>query len=207
MVSATDGWACGWGPTDARSFRWNDTAWTEVTYPSGRACQELSVVAADDVWAVGTGGTIAHFGGTSWVTVTSPVTYNLYALDMVAADDGWAVGANGTILNYDGTNWTIASSPTSELLSAIDMVSASDGWAGGTELLHYTGSSWVTNTTPVALGEDGRILDIDMVSSTEGWAVGEWGLIWHFTDGGGGYDWIWERLYVPLAVSNFLVRR
>ena len=207
MVSASDGWACGFGTTTGIVIRWNGTSWSEVTFPDDVSCEELSIVASDDVWSVGHDGAIAHFGGTSWVTTTSPITEHLFAVDMVDADEGWAVGEGGAILYYDGTDWSDETSPTTEHLFAIDMISADEGWAGGRELLYYDGTSWETATSPVPFHEFSWISDIDMESATEGWAVGQTNLLLQFTDTGGGFDSGWTEIFLPRLFAEFVSER
>jgi len=211
MVSASDGWACGSGPFGPRMLHWNGSAWSEVPYPSPASCLTLSVVDSDDVWAVGlnrSGGSISHFDGTEWLTVTSPVTQSLFSIDMVSATDGWAVGAWGTIVHYDGTAWNAVASPTTTDLSAVDMISASEGWAGGTDLIYFDGTSWVTTTVKLDHPDYNRIRDdfihdIEMVSSTEGWAVGQRNLLMRYTSGESAFSAIWDRLYLPRVFTGF----
>lgn len=66
----------------------------------------------DDLWAVGTSGTVLHFDGEEWVRQDVPTTEHLFAIhgqQGLSADriDVYAVGANGTILHWDGTSWSL----------------------------------------------------------------------------------------------------
>ncbi len=74
---------------------------------------------ANDVFAVGTSGTILHYDGNSWTQMSSTTENDLNALWGFAADNVYAVGDNGTVLNYDGNAWSAIERPTSENLNAI----------------------------------------------------------------------------------------
>lgn len=60
---------------------------------------------ADDIWAVGDGGTILHYDGMVWSAVSSGTTESLYGVWGNGRYDLWAVGDSGTILHFDGTSW------------------------------------------------------------------------------------------------------
>ncbi len=217
MYSSDSGVACGAiQGGGGRAIHWNSLFWQTRHMPTW-SCDGLSVLTPDDIWAVGQEGLIAHYDGTAWSAYTSPTTIDLRAIDMVSAEEGWAVGVDGVILHYTDTAWSIVTSPTTAHLHALDMVDSENGWAGGDELLRYDGGSWITVTTPVALGgshDHSKIIaDISMLSETEGWAVGTMNLIMRYTtESGGGlaeigeFDAIWERLYLPHVFSN-MVRR
>jgi hypothetical protein len=61
--------------------------------------------AADDVFAVGDGGTILHYDGADWRPMASGIGENLEAIWGVSGTDVFAVGTGGTILHYDGVDW------------------------------------------------------------------------------------------------------
>jgi hypothetical protein len=56
---------------------------------------------ANDIWAVGEGGTIVHFNGGAWSLVASPITEHLSAIWGTSADDVWVVGDKGTIVHLE----------------------------------------------------------------------------------------------------------
>ena len=66
---------------------------------------------AEDVWVVGTGGTILHWDG-AWTAVDSGTTEDLWGIWGATPDDVWAVGGSGfddataTLLHFDGTQWS-----------------------------------------------------------------------------------------------------
>ena len=102
MVSASDGWAVGYGGT---MLRWNGTDWSTVTSPTTTTIYSIFVVSADDVWIVGSGGMTIHWNGAYWSTVASPTAENLWSVHIVSSSDGWAVGEAGTIIQWTGTEW------------------------------------------------------------------------------------------------------
>jgi hypothetical protein len=79
--------------------RWTGTRWIDVDHPLAVALSGVHVVAADDVWAVGTnsiGTVIQHWDGTAWTYVPSPDPEDggeLDAIDGMGADELWASGA------------------------------------------------------------------------------------------------------------------
>lgn len=104
-------------------------------------------VSADNTWAVGERGGIAHFGAAGlprWELEPSIVSVDLHAIWGSASDDVWAVGDRGSVLHYDGTTWRAAAIelPTGRSdanLYAVWGSSAEDVWIGGDGvLLHRT---------------------------------------------------------------------
>jgi photosystem II stability/assembly factor-like uncharacterized protein len=112
--------------------------WTECASPSTFTLFDVTIVAADDAWAVGYSG-ILHWNGVTWTTIFPNVT--LYAVTTVA-DTGWAVGRNnetGTIMVRERTAWSSQRSPTGQALFAVADVSPREAWAVGASgvILHY----------------------------------------------------------------------
>jgi hypothetical protein len=162
MVSANDGWAVGnychfswvdgaptWD-TDSVIMRWNGSSWNEVSSPTYLTLDSVSMVSADDGWAVGMAGTIQRWNGSGWSWLGSPTNCDLFSVAMVSTDDGWAVGGGGShcpsqpsvILHWDGNTWSEITSPVSQRLNSATMISADEGWAVGEAgvILHYTNS-------------------------------------------------------------------
>ncbi len=147
-----------------------------------------------DAWAVGDGGTIAHWNGNSWSIVTSPTTDNLYSVVFNNATSGWAVGGTATkgdILHYNGT-WSIWTNISfSGFATTVDTINntlysvtvdsnGTNGWIVGAAglTLNWMGGTWyaLTNTSPNSLRS------VAMVhGSNEAWAVGDSGTILHWT--------------------------
>ena len=149
------------GATFNLTAAWNGTTWNVVPVPSlpggDNVLSGVAIVAADDVWAVGTGPSTApggggfalHWDGKEWTFVPVPFVTGgstLSAVAALAADDVWAVGirAGGLpqatsipwILHWDGSAWHEVAAPSlgnrSNHLVGIAAVSAQDIWAVGT---------------------------------------------------------------------------
>ena len=109
---------------------WNGTAWTamigDALGPGITTLNGVAMLAADDVWAVGSGSTTAggtpqtlieHWDGSAWTVSPSPSPGAdgnfLFDIAAVTASDIWAVGdqeqADGTfrtlIEHWDGSTW------------------------------------------------------------------------------------------------------
>jgi hypothetical protein len=105
--------------------------------------------AADDVWAVGRNGVMAHYDGKRWL-LSEPVTdYSLLAICGLSSSDIWVSG-DDVILHYDGTAWTIDLQDMFEQLPGISCRGVDDIWAAGITtdvqnalLRHWNGEKWV----------------------------------------------------------------
>ncbi|WP_146647248.1 hypothetical protein [Labilithrix luteola] len=120
--------------------------WIEVNTKLNTGLKGIHGTGKDDVWAVGAGGAIRHFGPGqhSWTIVDSPVTEDLNAVWAVAPDDAWIVGDRGTVLHYDGKVWTRAPVlwPRGEIPSLYGVWGSGphDVWTVGEGVvLHYEG--------------------------------------------------------------------
>jgi hypothetical protein len=159
----------------------------------------VSVVSADDAWAVtGPGGIesasvaadwILHWNGTTWTKLGYPgrvssgggVGVALEAVDALSASDVWAVGTGVTksadrlvAEHWNGTNWTETVLPGSDSAafqeSAVDADAASDVWAvAGQTIDHFNGTSW----TQVSVPDLNRVNDVAAVSPSDVWIVGQ----------------------------------
>ncbi len=180
MLSASDGWAVGWGTLQ----HWDGAAWSEVSSPTSRTLYGVDALAANDIWAAGDGGTIVRYIGGSWQSVPAPDTTWLTDVSMASSQLGYIVGNFGTILRWNGASWTkIANSPTSLTLRGVAVTRGAGqptGWAvgdGGT-ILRLRNGTWQALTGPT--GND--LFDVAVVSAAEAWAVGEHGVILRYTD-------------------------
>jgi alpha-tubulin suppressor-like RCC1 family protein len=169
-ASPDDLWAVG-SFSDGENFiallleHWNGTTWTFFAPPTEASTQfgeAVTVVSADDAWAVGDteGGTVsAHFNGTRWTQVATPIL---------------AIGAS-----------------PENILSGVTNAGADDIWASGYEnndsinlatpyLLHWTGKAWALRKVPTAGSEGSRLFGVTALSATDVWAAGAT----YQTDGG-----------------------
>ena len=113
--------------------------------PQGNRLFSLWGSSANDVFAVGTAGTIIHFNGTSWNQMSFDTDQYIYDVWGSSANDVFAVGMNETILHYDGSTWTqMASVSGFYNLEGVWDNSANDVFAVGTGgiILHYDGHTW-----------------------------------------------------------------
>ena len=165
-----------------------------MSYLSG-----LSIVAVDDIWAVGKSSLsgslyqtlVQHWDGNSWNLVSSPnfgtESNSLSAIAAVSANDIWAVGAYGAtdhplILHWDGAQWAIISAPVATgALNSIAALSSDNVWAVGTTTngstgltltLHWNGTDWSRTPSPNVGGTTNVFYGLTAVSSSDIWAVG-----------------------------------
>ncbi len=134
--------------------------WSKV--PSGTT-QHLFRVwgsARDDVWVVGTAGTILHFDGLTWSSSASGIEHDLYGVWGSGPNDVWAVGASAAMLHFDGLAWSpvVTGSERTTSINAVWGSEPNDVWAVGSEILHFDGSNW-TSARPGFL--DGAALSGD----------------------------------------------
>ncbi len=129
-----------------------------------------TIVAANDMWAVGDGSSagIAHFDGHQWQIVYSGTasTDSLDAISLDAANDGWAVGSTTDsnqnliplLVHYTNGQWVRFTLPIQNVgLRQVQMFSANDGWAEGeytngqSVFFHYANGTWTkVDFTPSA---------------------------------------------------------
>jgi len=154
---------------------------------------------ADDVWAVGSHGHIAHWDGRTVIDVDSPVEVELSAIGARGADDIYAAGEE-FLLHFDGRSWRVADRFPDETIR--DLHCAADGRlfvAGTFGLRVRDGGSWRTvpgpraSSTAVWTADDGgvRVGDGSWIWRVRGWSAeleqdltygsvqhGDGGLLW-----------------------------
>jgi hypothetical protein len=170
-VSSRDLWAVGCsgecnGP-DSLILHSNGKTWSKVASPDpGPGLDRLtgvSVVSADDVWAVG---------------------YDCTTANCDAADNAY----DSLILHWNGTKWSTVASPdpstTANELFGVTAVSAGDVWAVGSEIsstatlasttliLHWNGMKWSRVASPNLGDESNTLYGVHAISATSAWAVG-----------------------------------
>lgn len=161
--------ACLWQPS---VVRWLSRIGATQPYPwaSTMSLQSISMVSADDGWAVGhisgqPTTLLMRYARGQWTILPKPDgldnTSEFTAVSMVSANDGWAWASmpipigdryhsfrpGGVLLRYVGAAWKIAT-PVFPIAigddpSALLMLSPTDGWATGEgTTLHYDGTAW-----------------------------------------------------------------
>jgi photosystem II stability/assembly factor-like uncharacterized protein len=136
--------------------------WSQAHTGTSSALYRVRFVDANTGWASGQEGLILHTidGGKTWLRQNSGTTVYLFSLFFLDRNHGWAVGDKSILLETrdGGTNWTLhkITSAAQKNLSAEEAVVSAD---------------------PV-------LYDIQFLDTQSGWVVGEFGKIFHTTDGG-----------------------
>jgi len=101
-------------PDQDASVEVGEAIWTlDQPYPDIAHLNGVWGYTHDDLWAVGSKGTVLHFDGTSWQKM--PVPPEVAEIDLFDIDghesmtdgnlDIYAVGTSGTIIHWDGAVW------------------------------------------------------------------------------------------------------
>jgi len=139
----------------------------------------------NNIWAVGDGGAILHFGGLGWGLQASPTEETLYGVWGANEVDVWAVGAKGAAARFDGVTWepTTIAGTTANLrgiwgAAADDIHVVADGYQGA---WHWDGAAWTKQS--LAAGE---FMDVHGAGTDAVWIVGRYGTVRHFD----GEKWV-----------------
>lgn len=189
-IPTSSGWV-----TEVLAYRWNGTAWSQLTVPSSFTYDEMEHIqtfSPTDAWAVGVGAsssganvaTAVNWNGTSWTPVATPVsTGNNLSVNAISGDsasDIWVVGETVTpgyrnrqftsvIMHYNGSSWTQVAAPDNSGLLDVDAVSPTDAWAIAADgsVLNWNGTAWSV-ATQLAEGNTA----IAALSPTDVWVAG-----------------------------------
>jgi photosystem II stability/assembly factor-like uncharacterized protein len=164
---------------------------------------DVQALSADRAVVVGYGGKILTTtdGGFSWAQTNAGTRRALYRLRFVDANNGWISGQEGLILHTadGGKTWQRQKSGTNVYLFSLYFVDASHGWAvGDKSILLETrdgGKTWAMHKIIPAsakemsaeeaiVSQDPVLYDVQFLDANTGWVVGEFGKIYHTTDGG-----------------------
>lgn len=196
----------GWIVGDYNYFlQFTGSSWTPITAPLGS--NAVSVVDANEAWAVGsnspmTTSNIAHWISGTWSLVTP--TYNsfppnykpyLQGVDVSAAGEGWAVGYaryNSSnpyqclIMHYTSGTWTQATCPpgNDNILTSVAMRSPNDVWAVGYQGRTFAARTGIIyhyngSTWVTATLPSGTLAlsSVKLVGADDGWITGYGGTI------------------------------
>jgi len=136
--------ACGTDPGDD---------WVQVQgVPEVFSVNDVWSFAPDDVWAVGSQGTVLRFDGAAWSTEQAPVTSDLTGIWGFTPSDIWACGGT-SILHYDGATWSIVEDVEKHGLDGLTSIwasSANDVWVAGDDAIfvHWNGTTSTRMTGP-----------------------------------------------------------
>jgi hypothetical protein len=173
--------------------------------PTERDLLGIWGAAANDIWAVGEGGTILHYDGSAWSRVTSPTTEQLNAVFGSSANDVWAVGNSGSILRRQSGSWDIVTSFPGKILDDVWALDANHAWAVGSGIFAWDGSTWQQVSTVTSFR------GVFGFNANDVWAVGYHVLPHHWNGSawvpdetattGGAYEDLWgtatNNLWMP----------
>lgn len=164
---------------------------------------DVQAIDADHAVVVGYGGKIllTQDGGFTWTQSPSGTDGALYSVRFVNPTTGWISGQDGIILHTTdgGKTWARQESGTNVYLFALDFTDENHGWAVGDKAIAIEtddgGKTWVLRkidtggagkeTADQALAsEDPVLYDVRFVDENTGWISGEFGKLFHTTDGG-----------------------
>ncbi len=153
--------------------------WCVETPPDGVTGLIHAVDAADanDVFAVGDGGTILRRQNGAWTKMTSNTTENLRAVWVHSSTNVWAVGQNGTVVRWDGSTWTVDTNAPDLSYAGVWGAAPDDVWMiGSATAVHYTGAaSYAQNVIT------GAPVSISGVAANDIWVASESGKLSHYT--------------------------
>ncbi len=152
----------------------------ENPLPQGTALNDMWGESADNIYAVGDGGTILHFDGVKWTVEPVDAKDWSYGIWGSGANNIYAVGLRA-VLHYNGISWNRTEIDAPGYLYGIWGTSASNIYAVGevSTIMHYDGNTW----TAMPNNANRPLYDVWGTSPTNVYAVGYSGTIVHY-DGG-----------------------
>jgi hypothetical protein len=168
-------WAVGQSQVTgfAEALHFNGTAWSVASLPYAIASWSVAGSAANDVWAVGIGGSIFHSTGCTFATVEAAPPFDSFDVWGSSPTNVYFVGrdaqSNGAAQLWNGTSFapvTISTTPISELFT-VGGTALVDVHVGGGGLYHWNGSAWAQPNP----GFGGNVTDLSDIGTTA-WVVG-----------------------------------
>jgi photosystem II stability/assembly factor-like uncharacterized protein len=163
---------------------------------------DVKALSAEKAVVVGYAGKIllTTDGGKSWQLKPSGTDVALYNVRFADAQNGWICGQDGLILHTTdgGETWTKQNTGINLAIFALWFANQNIGWAVAQQATYLRttngGESWeqgrieasvegVSEEATLAL-VDPTLFDIYFLDEKTGWMVGEFGKIYHTTDGG-----------------------
>jgi photosystem II stability/assembly factor-like uncharacterized protein len=164
------------------------------------------VVALDEKQAlvVGYAGKILRTddGGYTWSLVSSGTDRALYSISFPDKTNGWIVGQDGLILHSSdaGKTWSRQKTNVPVYLFAVHFTDANNGWAVGDKATYVHtsdgGQTWIggkiagdekLTADEALLAQEPVLYGVRFLDPKTGWIVGEFGNIYHTTDGGASW--------------------
>jgi photosystem II stability/assembly factor-like uncharacterized protein len=164
---------------------------------------DVQALDADHAIVVGYDGKIllTADGGRTWTRIRSGTTRALFRVCFVDPAHGWISGQEGVILRTTdgGQSWERQKSGTDVYLFSLSFADLQHGWAvGDKSILLETrdgGANWSLHkiipasqkelsSEEAVVSQDPVLYDVQFLDSRTGWVTGEFGKIYHTTDGG-----------------------
>jgi len=180
LWSAGDGHAIAVGDT-GNMYRYESGAWSLMGAPTKADWRAIHGFAADDVYAAGHTGSIAHYNGLIWTEITN-TGVSARAIGGTSPDDLIVVGDEGAAWQFNGDAWSPLDLPGDHALRAI--LSEEDAlWVVGDAgtVLRKTGDLWEDLSIPTTQPLHAVVRTGDAI-----WALGGSGSAWKLADN----DWI-----------------
>lgn len=104
---------------------------------------------ADDLFAVGAGGTIMHYDGEHWRRMTSNTTATFFDVWGSSSDNVLAVAYDGVLMRFNGWTWGGIPTGTTEHLTSVWGSDEHGVYVGGygNTMLHFDGIDWAAIDT------------------------------------------------------------
>jgi len=179
---------------------------------------DVKALSPEKALVVGYGGKILMTtdGGRTWKAKASGTEVALYNVQFVDEQNGWISGQDGLMLRTTdgGETWQKQETGVSVPLFALWFVDKNHGWAVGQQATYVRttdgGETWqegrieasvegVSEDATLAMN-DPTLYDVHFVDEKTGWMVGEFGKIYHSTDG--GVTWV-EQQNALLGQAGF----
>lgn len=163
---------------------------------------DVEALSADTAVVAGYAGKILRTsdGGQSWQVKDSGTDAALYSIDFPDGQHGWISGQDGIMLHSKdgGETWQQQDSQLDDPIFGISFVDTNHGWAAADRATYLKttngGESWQSGYIQPSLegvGADATLALVDPIfyavqflDENSGWIVGEFGKIYHTTDGG-----------------------
>jgi len=163
---------------------------------------DVRAISAEKAVVVGYGGKIlvTADGGKTWLAKPSGTDLALYNVKFADAQNGWVCGQDGLILHTTdgGETWHKQESGVNQPIFAMSFVDKNHGWAVSEQATYLRttsgGESWETGRIEASVEGvseeatlamvDPVLYDVQFIDEKTGWMVGEFGKIYHSTDGG-----------------------
>ena len=144
--------------------------------PDGRDYLGIFGVSNDDIWLVGTKGTIAHYDGDTWIA-TQGVTTGTVRTGWASASDNVYIAGDSLVFRYDGEVWAKVDPGITRSWYDIDGTSEEDVWlvGSGNYYAHFNGSKWANDRFP-----GGTAYTVVADTAESAWGFGDHGLAWHW---------------------------